>query len=50
MITWRNPLQLPNKAKVKVKSLYLTKHHAMKTYWEMDVQFHAFYDLGIRQR
>jgi hypothetical protein len=25
----------------KVKSLCLTKHHAMKTYWEVEVQLHA---------
>jgi hypothetical protein len=30
--------------KVKVKlSLYLTKHHFMKTYWGVEVQFHAFF-------
>jgi hypothetical protein len=41
--------------KVKVKataklSLCLTKYHAMKTYWGMEVQFHAFLDLGTRWR
>jgi hypothetical protein len=31
------------KVKVKVKlSLYLTKQHAMKTYWGVEVQLHAF--------
>jgi hypothetical protein len=28
--------------KVKVKSLCLAKHHAMKTYWGVEVQLHAF--------
>jgi hypothetical protein len=27
---------------VKVVSLCLTKHHAMKTYWEVELQLHAF--------
>jgi len=28
---------------VKVKlSLCLTKHHALKTYWRVEVQLHAF--------
>jgi hypothetical protein len=26
---------------LKVKSLHLTKHHAMKTYWEVEVYLHA---------
>jgi hypothetical protein len=30
-------------SKVKVKlSLCLTKHHAMKVWWEVEVQIHAF--------
>jgi hypothetical protein len=31
-------------------SLCLTKRHAMKTYWGMEVQLHAFFDLGTRWR
>jgi hypothetical protein len=27
--------------RVKVKSLCLTKHHAMKTYWGVEVYLHA---------
>jgi hypothetical protein len=39
------------KFKVKVKlSLCLTKHHAMKTLWEVKIQLHAFFDLGTRWR
>jgi hypothetical protein len=34
----------------KVKSLCLTKHHAMKAYWGMEVQLNAFFDLGTRWR
>jgi len=34
---------------VKLKlPLCLTKHHAMKTYWRVEVQLHAFFDLGTR--
>jgi hypothetical protein len=35
---------LSNMVKVKKekKSLRLTKHHAMKTYWGVDVQLHVF--------
>jgi len=34
--------------KVNVKlSLCLTKHHAIKTYWEVDVQCHAFLTLEL---
>jgi hypothetical protein len=35
--------------KVKL-SLCLTKHHAMKAYWGVEVQLHAFFDLGTRWR
>jgi hypothetical protein len=35
--------------KVKL-SLCLTKHHAMKTYWGVEVKIHAFFDLGTRWR
>jgi hypothetical protein len=39
------------KVKVKVKSsLCLTKHHAMKTYWGVEVWLHEFFDLGTRCR
>jgi hypothetical protein len=32
---------------VKVKlSLCLTKHHAIKAYWGVEVQLHAFFDFG----
>jgi hypothetical protein len=37
--------------KVKVKlSLCLTKHHAMKAYWGVEVYLHSFFDLGTRWR
>jgi hypothetical protein len=40
--------------KVKVKkvklSLGLTKHHAMKAYWGVEIQLHSFSDLGTRWR
>jgi hypothetical protein len=35
--------------KVKL-SLYLIKYHAMKTYGGVEVQIHAFFDLGTRLR
>jgi hypothetical protein len=36
---------------IKVKlSLCLTKHHAMKTYWGVEVQIQALFDLGTRWR
>jgi hypothetical protein len=36
--------------KIKVKlSLCLTKHHAMKTYWGMEVWLHAFLTSGDRR-
>jgi hypothetical protein len=28
----------------------LTKHHTMKAYWGVEIQLHAFLDLGIRWR
>jgi hypothetical protein len=31
---------------VEVKSLCLTKHHAMKAYWGVEVQLNAFFDLS----
>jgi hypothetical protein len=35
---------------IKVKlSLCLTKHNAIKAYWGMEVQLHAFFDLGTRR-
>jgi len=27
--------------------LCLTKHHAMKTYWEVEVELHAFLTLAL---
>jgi hypothetical protein len=37
--------------KVKVKLfLCLTKHHAMKAYWVVEVLLHAFFDLSTRWR
>jgi hypothetical protein len=37
--------------KVKVKlSLCLAKHHAMEMYWRVEVELHAFFDLGTRWR
>jgi hypothetical protein len=33
-----------------VHSLCLTKHHAMKAYWGVEVQLHSFFDLGTRWR
>jgi hypothetical protein len=38
------------KVKVKVKSLYLTKHHAMKTYWGRGGIAPSILDLGTRWR
>jgi hypothetical protein len=36
------------KVKVKVKlSLCLTKHHAMKTYWGVEVKLHAFLNSAL---
>jgi hypothetical protein len=31
-------------------SLYLTKHHAMKAYWGVQIYLHAFFDHGTRWR
>jgi hypothetical protein len=31
-------------------SLCLTKHHAMKIYWRVEVWLHTFFDLGTRWR
>jgi len=31
-------------------SLCLTKYHTMKAYWGLEVQLHAFFDLGTRWR
>jgi hypothetical protein len=42
---------LLHKDNVKLKlPLCLNKHHAMKTYWGVEVQLHSFFDLGIRWR
>jgi hypothetical protein len=30
--------------------LCLTKHHAMKVYWGVEIYLHAFFDLGTRWR
>jgi hypothetical protein len=36
------------KVKKKVKlSLCLTKHHAMKTYWGVEVQLHTFFTSAL---
>jgi hypothetical protein len=36
---------------VKVNSsLCLTKHHAMNAYWGVELQLHAFFDLGTKWR
>jgi hypothetical protein len=37
------------KGKVNL-SLCLTKHHAMKAFWGVDVYLHAFFDVGTRWR
>jgi hypothetical protein len=40
---------LPFKGKGKAVPVpFLTEHHAMKAYWGVEVQFHAFFDLGTR--
>jgi hypothetical protein len=36
--------------KVKVKSNFLTKHHAMKAYGGVEIYLHSFFDLGTRWR
>jgi hypothetical protein len=36
--------------KVKLSLCFLTKHHAMKAHWGVDVQLHSFFDLGTRWR
>jgi hypothetical protein len=33
---------------LKVKSLCLTKHHAVKAYWGVEVKLHSFFDFGTR--
>jgi hypothetical protein len=33
-----------------VPVFFVTKHHAMKTYWGVEVYLHAFFDLGTRWR
>jgi hypothetical protein len=38
------------KGKGKVVPVLLTKHHAMKAYWEVKVYLHSFFDLGTRWR
>jgi hypothetical protein len=48
-----NPIIAPvvtTRVKVYVKSLSLTKHRAMKTYWGMEVYIHAFLELGSSWR
>jgi hypothetical protein len=46
-----NVFKVQSNAKVKVKlSLCLTKHHAMKAYWGVEVKLHEFFDLGDRWR
>jgi hypothetical protein len=48
---WKLNLGFSGKVKVKIKlSLCLTTHHAMKTYWGVEVKFHEFFDLGTRWR
>jgi hypothetical protein len=34
----------------KVVPVLLTKHHAMKAFWGVDVELHSFFDLGTRWR
>jgi hypothetical protein len=34
----------------KVPVLFLTEYHAMKAYWGVEVQLHAFFNLGTRWR
>jgi hypothetical protein len=34
----------------RVKSLFLTKHHAMKAYWEVEVQLHSFLNWALDGR
>jgi len=33
-----------------VTVLFLTKHHAMKAYWGVEVWLRSFFDLGTRWR
>jgi hypothetical protein len=40
---------IKSKGKV-VPVLFLTKHHAMKAYWGVEVWLHSFFDLGTRWR
>jgi hypothetical protein len=47
-------LTMPNLQMVKVKVVtvlsFLSERHAMKTYWGVEVQLHAFFDFGTRWR
>jgi hypothetical protein len=33
-----------------VPVLFLTEYHAMKAYWDVEIQLHAFFNLGTRWR
>jgi hypothetical protein len=41
---------LSGEGKGKVFPVILTRHHAMKTYWGMEMELHAIFDLGTRWR
>jgi hypothetical protein len=43
------PIGVKGKGKGKV-SLCLTRHHAMKAYWGVEVYLHSFFDPGTRWR
>jgi hypothetical protein len=47
------PFRVNVKVKVNVKlslCFSFNEHQAMKAYWGMEVQLHAFFDLGTRWR
>jgi hypothetical protein len=44
------PSSLPNVGKKVKLSLCLTMHHAMTTYWGVEVELHASFVLGTKRR
>jgi hypothetical protein len=50
LIWWKKILKVKKGKGKVVPVLPLTKHHAMKAYWGVEVQLHPFFDLGTRRR
>jgi hypothetical protein len=48
-LTYQKAIKIKFKGKV-IPVPFSTEHHAMKAYWGMEVQLHAFFYLGTRWR